>query len=141
MSDIKSEGPSRRDFIRGAVGAVGAVTLAACGGGGGTDAGPGPTPDAGTDAGGTDAGGGTCTMVAWELGSRHFPGNRHIVDIPFADVMAGVDQTYDITGDSDHPHTLMVTAADFARIAAGETVMIASSTDDRHDHLATLMCA
>ncbi|HJL19534.1 MAG TPA: hypothetical protein RMH99_27980 [Sandaracinaceae bacterium LLY-WYZ-13_1] len=139
MSDEPWSGPTRRAFLGGTLGVAGAVFLAACDDGSdGTDAGP-----SGTDAGPeeTDAGPFECGDVVWEMGNRHPPGFRHTLDITLADVTAGAEKTYDITGDSDHPHTVVVTADHFATIAEGGTVEIESSEDDMHTHVVTLMCS
>lgn len=58
-----------------------------------------------------------------------------------ADVLAGEERAYDITGFGDHPHTLTVTAADFATLRESGRVEVRSSTDDRHDHVVTLRCS
>lgn len=160
--------PTRRELLVGTLGAAGALMLGACdddgggdidsGPGGGTDAGPGGGTDAGpggdTDAGpgggtdsgpgGTDAGPLECNSVGWEMSDRHPAGFRHSIDVPVAHVTMGVEQTYDITGDSRHPHTVVVSPADFAMIAAGERVTITSSEDmgfDLHSHDVTLFCS
>ena len=155
MSDTTSK-PSRRELLAGTIGVAGAMFLAACDDGdGGTDAGPGGTDagPGGTDAGpgGTDAGPGDtdagpleCNSIGFEMGNRHPPGLRHEIDVPLADVTAAVEVTYDIQGASRHPHTVVVTSADFARIAAGERVVITSSEDmgvDLHSHDVTLFCS
>ncbi|MCB9596206.1 MAG: hypothetical protein H6719_26020 [Sandaracinaceae bacterium] len=162
MSDSTLK-PTRRELLAGTFGVAGAMWLAACDDGGGdTDAGPGGTDagpggaDAGpggTDAGpgGTDAGPGDtdagpqeCNSIAYEMTNRHPVGTRHDIMVPLSDVMAAVDVTYDIQGASRHPHTVLVTAADFARIAAGERVTITSSEDmgvDLHSHDVTLFCS
>jgi len=159
MDDQQAK-PTRRELLASTVGIAGAVWLAACdddssgsdaGPGGGADAGPGGGSDAGPGGGAdagpggdTDAGPVVCNSVAWMMGSRHPPGFRHSIDVPVAHVMMGVEQTYDIQGESPHPHTVVVTPADFARIAAGEMVVITSSEDmgvDLHDHDVTLFCS
>ncbi len=166
MSDSDDLKPTRRQIMAGTL-ALGATTLLGgcfedetpedagpggsdAGPGGGGDAGPGGGGDAGPGGGGdagpggSDAGPLECNSIGWEMGNRHPPGFRHSIDVPIADVMAGVEVTYDITGDSRHPHTVVVTAADFARIAAGETVVITSSEDmgiDLHSHDVTLYCS
>ncbi|MBX3272164.1 MAG: hypothetical protein KF729_18000 [Sandaracinaceae bacterium] len=146
--DDSSIKPTRRELLAGAVGALGAAWLAACDGdGGGADAGGG-----GADAGGgTDAGGGgadagplECNRIDWMMTNRHPRGLDHSIDVPIAHVMAGTERTYDITGDSRHPHTVVVTAAHFAALARGETVTITSSEDmgvDLHTHDVILVCA
>ncbi len=157
MSDDSITKPTRRELLASTLGIAGAVWLAACddggggtdaGGGGGTDAGPGGTDagPGGTDAGPgeTDAGPMACDFIDYEMSNRHPPGLRHSIDVPLSDVTAGVDVTYDITGDSAHPHTVVVTAAHFAMIAAGMRVTITSSEDmgvDLHSHDVTLFCS
>jgi len=135
--DDQEPKPTRRELLASTVGIAGAVWLAACDDdSSGSDAGPG---------GGSDAGGPVeCDTIAWTMGNRHPPGFRHSIDVPVAHVMMGVEQTYDIQGESPHPHTVVVTPADFARIAAGEMVVITSSEDmglDLHDHDVTLFCS
>ncbi|MEZ4336979.1 MAG: hypothetical protein R3B82_10155 [Sandaracinaceae bacterium] len=155
MSDDTPK-PTRRELLVGTLGVASAVWLAACDdGGGGTDAGGGGTDagGGGTDAGGggidaggggTDAGPEACNFIDYTMTNRHPPGLRHSIDVPLADVEAAVDVTYDITGDSPHPHTVLVTAAHFAMIAAGMSVTITSSEDmgvDLHSHDVTLFCS
>lgn len=138
--DDKRAGTGRREILLGAVGAAGGLLLAACGESDGTDQGPGGT-DGGTpepDQGGSIPG---CEAIDFVMGNPHRAGNRHFVVVPIADVIAGVERTYDITGESDHPHTIVVTPADFALIASGQDAMVTSSVDDRHDHDVFLFCA
>lgn len=147
---------SRRELIQYALSLFGLAAIGCddgtteddAGPGGGTDAGPGGGTDAGpgggTDAGpggGDGGGGGMCVMVAFTIGDDHTRPHAEGISFPAADVTAGVEKTYDIQGASLHPHTLTVTAADFAALARGEMVMITSSFDARHDHLVTLWCA
>ena len=115
--------------------------LAACGDddGGGTDAGVGGT-DGSVDrdaGGGTDAGGGSCDSTSATIGTNH----GHTLMVPAADVAAGTMQTYDIQGTSPHPHTITLTATDFAMLQAGMPVTVDSSLDARHTHQVTVMCA
>lgn len=145
----------RRSFLHNTAGAAGLV-LFGCGddalpifdGGAapdsGSDAGTdaGPPLDAGSDAGG-DAGPDTppmCGNVTFIMGEDHDDPHAEGIEFPAADVIAGVEKTYDITGASRHPHTLVVRAEDFARLAAGESVTIRSSYDERHDHDVILRC-
>ncbi len=129
--------PTRRELLVGTLGAAGALLLAGCDdddGGMDIDSGPGGDTDAGPMTG-------MCATVGWEMGNRHPAGVRHTIDVPVAHLTAGVDQQYQIQGDSLHPHTVDVTVADFARIVAGERVVITSSFDARHDHDVTLFCS
>ena len=152
----------RRLFLQNSAGIAGFVLL-----GCGDDDLPieGPSPDAGTDAGldvgardsGTDAGASDagasdagapdagppepmCMNVTFIMGNEHRVPHAEGLVFPAADVIAGVEVTYDITGASQHPHTLTVGPEDFARLAAGEAVTIRSSFDNRHVHDVTLMC-
>ena len=61
--------------------------------------------------------------------------------VPVAHVTEGTERTYDIQGDSAHPHSIVVTEADFAMLAAGMTFTVTSSRDAAHTHEVTLMCA
>ncbi|MFK7989611.1 MAG: hypothetical protein AB8I08_26575 [Sandaracinaceae bacterium] len=117
-------------------------------GGGPTDAGrdAGNPVDAGTptDSGPTPDSGGSCADLSFDIGDPHPAGFRHNLVIELADVQAGVERTYQIQGESPHPHTLVVTAADFAVLAGGGSVTINSSEDmgfDLHDHPVTISCA
>jgi hypothetical protein len=65
----------------------------------------------------------------------------HAAAIPAADVMAGVEKSYDIKGGSQHPHTITVTAAMFAMLKAGTMVVVTSSNDAGHTHNVTVTCA
>jgi hypothetical protein len=59
------------------------------------------------------------------------------------DVAAGVEKVYDTSEDgaTPHMHTVTVTAAHFATLAGGGTVMVDTSTDELHAHAVTIMCA
>ena len=142
---------TRREFLGATVGGFAGLALAACespapvdaGPLGGNDSGP-PASDAGSDAGPlVDGGPRDCSETTIEIGSRHPPGFRHELVLPMADIAAGTEQTYDITGESRHPHTVLVTAAHFTALQNGEVVEILSSEDmglDLHDHLVTIVC-
>jgi cobalamin biosynthesis protein CbiG len=43
----------------------------------------------------------------------------------------------DIRGSADHPHTVILTAADVTAIAGGQRVSKESSTDSAHSHTVT----
>lgn len=58
----------------------------------------------------------------------------HEFVIPEAHVRAGIERQYDIQGVAGHTHVLTVTAADFARIAAGESVDLKSGQGLGHFH-------
>ncbi|MEJ7731544.1 MAG: hypothetical protein WKG00_20315 [Polyangiaceae bacterium] len=57
-----------------------------------------------------------------------------------ADITAGVDKDYTATG-ATHDHPVTVTAADFAALAAGNTVtVVAEQGGSQHTHQVTLVC-
>ncbi|MBX3184667.1 MAG: hypothetical protein KF915_18705 [Polyangiaceae bacterium] len=90
------------------------------------------TPDATADTG-TEP---SCDSVGVTIGTNH----GHALTVPPADVEAGTDRTYDIRGTSGHPHTIVVSAADFALLADGEMVTVTSSNDNSHTHVVRLVC-
>lgn len=113
---------TRRQFLGTAV--IGAAA-AACGGG--DDGGGGGSKDCVVN-------GTTATIT-----SNH----GHAITVSMADVMAGVDKTYDIMGTSAHTHSVTVTAANFASLMNSPTasLMVTSTTTDAHMHAVTILCA
>ncbi|MBX3233899.1 MAG: hypothetical protein KIT84_31615 [Labilithrix sp.] len=71
------------------------------------------------------------------IGQNH----GHALAVPAEDVAEGADKTYSIQGGSSHDHLVTVTAADFAELATGASVTIASTTDVGHRHPVTVTCA
>ena len=68
-------------------------------------------------------------------------GNEHELSVPQADVSAAVEKTYDIMGSAGtHNHTVTLTAADFASLAAGDSVQKTSSVEAVHSHVVTIRC-
>lgn len=120
---------NRRDFIiqtshlfYAAVAATGALALGACGG---SDNEPG--------GGGSDAAG---------CGQSTIAGNHgHELAVDQADIDAGVERTYDITGGSAHAHSVTLSADDFAALQAGEEVTVVSTDGGGHTHSVTVVCA
>ena len=154
----------RRLFLQGTTGVAGFV-LFGCGDDDTVQPDSGTVLDAGSDAppldSGTDIGtgrddGGTdaivsrdlgqdtpptmCVNVTFIMGEDHRQPHAEGLEFPASDVIAGVEKTYDITGASRHPHSLVVRAEDFARLANGEAVTIRSSHDARHSHDVILQC-
>ena len=119
---------TRRQFLGTAV--VGAAA-AACGG---SDDGNGGTPDAPMTAKNCTTNGTTAT-----IGTNH----GHTLTVSAADVMAGVDKTYDITGSADHAHMVTVTAANFTSLKNNPSgsVMLTSTSGGAHTHSVTILCA
>jgi len=93
------------------------------------------TVDAGPDA---PAG---CTLTdATTIIADNHPHGPHMLVVPSADVQAGVEKIYDIMGAAQHTHLVTVTAADFAILKAGGTVMETSTITLDHSHLITISC-
>jgi hypothetical protein len=65
----------------------------------------------------------------------------HSLVVTAADVAAGVAKTYDIQGAASHAHSVTLSAADFAKLAAGGSITVASTTDFSHSHGVTVTCA
>ncbi len=118
---------TRKQFLRtivgAGIGAAGIAALASCGG---------------DDGGGTpDAPGGSCTTPSTAIGSNH----GHVMVVALADVTAGTEKTYDISGSSGHVHMVTVSAANMASLKTGGTVMVQSTSGNAHTHAVTVMCA
>lgn len=121
---------TRSDFLKLSAALVGGVLFAeGCGDGDG-GGGYGGTPTREAEPTSADGCGAT-------IGTNH----GHALTVTRADVDAGADKTYDIRGSGDHPHTVEVSAADFERLAAGESVQLTSSSVDGHTHAVTIRCA
>jgi hypothetical protein len=150
---------TRKEFLstlgKVAAAAAAAAALVACGGddsspppdaaGGNPDAplgGPDapPAPDAVPDAAPPpDAGpSGNCLANGTSdvIGGNH----GHELTVAKADVAAGVDKTYDITGTALHSHAVTITAAMFAQLQANFGVMTVSTIGAGHTHNITVTC-
>jgi hypothetical protein len=115
----------RREFtVAAALAALSGVviTISGCGGSGGSPSAPSTTPSSTAT--------GDKTAV---IGSNH----GHIGVITAAQLSAGGALTLNIRGTSDHPHTVVISAAEIASIAANQRVSKESSTDDGHSHSVT----
>jgi hypothetical protein len=108
----------RRDFVLRVVGSAAALPtvlqIAACGG---SDSG-------GADAKATDS----FTVVNTQTASPH----PHSFTVNCADLSSSTDVSYTASG-SGHLHTVPITAAELAMVAAGQTVTI--NTNDGHPHV------
>jgi hypothetical protein len=118
---------TRKEFIGTLIGA-GALLAAGCGG---DDGDPGPG----------DAASKSCTTNGTNVNIESNHG--HVLMVSKEDVTAGADKTYNIQGTATHPHTVMVTAANFTSLKnnPGMSIMVTSSTDSAHSHGVTIMCA
>ena len=133
-SDMK--GPSkttRREFNLSAAMAIlstASITISGCGGSSSTPT----TPSTPTPPPPSSGGGGTSGDVTGVIGTNH--GHTGAV-ITAAQLSAGMGFQLDITGDSNHPHTIDITVADLTQIQAGARVVKVSSNDQGHTHQVT----
>ena len=115
----------RREFTVAAVMAMLAgvsITISGCGGGGGgggTGSPNQPTPTNGDKLGNVSA------------------NHGHVARLTAAELTAGNALTLQIRGESDHPHTVVLSAGEVASIAAGQRVGKASSEEQVHTHTVT----
>lgn len=76
------------------------------------------------------------SRVHGRIGKNH----GHVLTVDFADVLAGADKTYDLTGTAKHAHSVTLTAAHMKRLLAGELVRT-DSTTGLHAHRVVVRCA
>lgn len=118
---------TRKQFLGTVMGAAGVALVAGCGG-----------DDAGHLDGSVQR---NCAMngTAVTIEANH----GHVLVVTAADVTAGADKTYDITGTAGHTHMVTITAADFAKLQsnANGTVMEVSTVGNAHTHAITVICA
>jgi hypothetical protein len=74
-------------------------------------------------------------MVTAAISANH----GHALSIPMADITAGAQKCYSAQGTADHAHYVTVTAADFAMLAGGGTVIKFSCNGGDHQYV--LSCA
>ena len=126
----------------GTTGGAGGTTGGASGSGGSTggasgSGGAGGGQDAGTAK---DSGSNTgCGMAVVALVSQNHTTGPHVLTIPPEDVTAGADKIYNARGQSSHDHFVQLTAADFATLKAGGTVIKKSCNSTDHEFV--LSCA
>jgi hypothetical protein len=128
MQDRKTLG--RREFTAASAMAVlsgVAITITGCGGSsspvGPTTPTPTPAPAPAPPAG----------NISGTVGSNH----GHSAVITAAQLTAAEEVSLDITGDSSHPHTVDLSAAEVQQIGAGQRVSKESSNDASHTHTVT----
>jgi hypothetical protein len=117
---------TRKEFLQAGVATL--VTLGACA----SD--DGETED-GADSG-DDDGGGCPSGATANIASNH----GHSMSVSAGDVSAAAAKDYDIQGTSPHSHTVSLTGADFDMLAAGENVVVESTSDGTHTHMVTIGC-
>jgi hypothetical protein len=115
---------NRKEFLQSLLGlGVGASALAACG----------------SDDGGKDAqGAANCLLNGTnaQVGTNH----GHAISVSVADLNAGADKTYDITGSSPHAHSVTITAAMFTMLKANTSITVTSTSGGGHTHTVTVGC-
>jgi hypothetical protein len=124
----QSKQMTRKEFlgslVKGVAGTAGlAALVTACGGGA---------------SAGADSPSASCTMngTTDTIASNH----GHVLTVAKADVVAGVDKTYDIMGSASHTHSFTVTAAMFTLLQGNHTAMATTTTTLAHTHDITIMC-
>ena len=137
---------TRSEFLRLCAGLGAASVLASCKSDDGSDPDASPPTDAtdgpvdapaGTIDGATDAPPTGCAKTNVQIATNH----GHGLIVPPADVAAGVEKTYDITGNSTHPHDILVTAAMFTMLQQNQPVVVTSSEGFTHVHKVTITCS
>lgn len=117
----------------------------------GSSSGGDPTTDGSGSSGAQDSSGGSSSDGGSSSGgmagcdaapTAMFDLHVHALNIPLADVMAGVDHDY-VVGVMGHMHTVSVTAEDFATLQESGQVIVMGSAGgiDNHTHMVTLTCA
>lgn len=114
-----------------------AVVLAGCGGG---DDDPAPAPPASTPPP-APPGPAPVALSCGATGTAIAGNHGHTLTIPQADLDSTTNMTYDIRGQSNHPHSVTLTPAQLAQIKAGTEVTVVSSEDSSHTHAVTCNCA
>lgn len=118
---------TRKQFLRSILGAgagaIGVAAIAACGDDGG---------------GSSDAAGKNCLTNGTNasIGTNH----GHTLTVSVADVTAGAEKTYDITGTSAHAHMVTISAAQFTMLKANTSIMVTSTSDGTHTHTVSVTC-
>ena len=140
---------TRKQFLRSALeasaAALGVTILSACGG-----TAPQPLPDSNTTKNPMGSGSGSDAMTP-DAGTHGcvqdgtavtiYTNHGHVLVVTTADVTAGRQIRYDIQGTSDHPHTVVLTAAHFQQLAQNQAIMTVSSFDADHSHDILVACA
>ena len=103
-----------------------AITISACGGGSGSS----PSSPTGS-TGGTGSSGSTDKVG--QISNNH----GHSAVITGAQLTAGGALELNIQGAATHPHTVSLTGAEIASIAANQRVAKDSSTNNGHSHTVT----
>lgn len=115
---------TRKEFLQAGVATLLTASVAAC-----------DSDDSGDDENAEESGGGDCTSPTANIATNH----GHSVSISAADVNAAAAKDYTLTG-GGHEHTISLSADQMTMIAAGENVMVTSSSTNGHTHGVTVSC-
>jgi hypothetical protein len=135
----------RKGFLKATFGLVtggiglGVAAVVGCGGGSKCAVGISCDGTGGTTGGTGGSGAGAACDAhapAGTIASNH----GHVLTVTAAEVKAGAETTYHIMGTSAHDHTVVITAAMFAMLDAGQQVST-TSTSNGHSHGITVVCA
>lgn len=77
------------------------------------------------------------TRVNGRVGRNH----GHVFEVPFADVQAGAEKTYELAAAAGHRHTVTLSADEMKRLLAGQLLRTKSTTDRGHSHRLVARCA
>jgi hypothetical protein len=64
----------------------------------------------------------------------------HSITVSKADVAAGVEKQYDISGSADHDHSVTVSESDFASLKNNQQISVTSTSGGGHTHSVTVSC-
>ncbi|MDZ4695425.1 MAG: hypothetical protein SGI86_09755 [Deltaproteobacteria bacterium] len=81
--------------------------------------------------GGTSAGNMCSAKIVATISNNH----GHALEIPMADITAGVTKCYNAKGTSQHDHYLTVTAANFTTLKGGGVVKVFSCNGGDHEYV------
>ena len=102
---------TRKLFLRQMGGGCLTLVLSGCGGGGSSDGDGAAAPQASH----------SCSNFV-------FSGNHgHALEIPIADLDSLTDKSYSIQGAASHDHPFTVTAANLARLKAGQAIVVVTT--------------
>jgi hypothetical protein len=128
----------RRSFLcSGLALTTGSLVLARVGSAFGETVGPSPAspgPPAASEVSGATAA--TCEVLGVSIANNH--GHELLVSV--ADIVAGKPKTYDLAGSSGHSHEVTLLAEDFAAIARGKDLRVASTAVSNHRHTVRVRC-
>ncbi len=64
----------------------------------------------------------------------------HSITVSVADVTAGVEKQYDISGSATHDHSVTVSESNFVSLKNNQQISVTSTTGDGHTHSVTVSC-